>query len=612
MTSVTALLGWRPGELDEAARQLALAKEQAERIGDHVAEQQRGVPGFWSGESGRAAAAALEDPLRDVVDLSEAFDLVARTLSAASDALQAARDLVRRGYDMAADDGLTMLEDGRVPRPVPAWLPAGRTESASAAARRRRRTEAAEDAETLARAGLAAAAEADRDAAAAVSRAWGAAAAQSGPHVGRGLVAAVLERQVPESGTDPASVAAWWASLSPEAQAAIEQQQWARLGNLDGIPYDVRIRANRVAIGAAIEDEARRAARLGVTIGDLERQLDETAATGLRDRGTLVRIAQLHEALAGARGELADCVALGRWYRDLLSERVSVELSNGASCARTGHQVVLFDPAGTKFAEVIGDLGTASSVGVYVPGTGARFGEDTGRFDRATSFVEAAEPPGSLAMVTFLGGPMPMSVVADAPYNHYAVAAGPVLARFVAGLDRRPGATVTVLGHSYGGAVVGVAESAGMRADRILHVESAGMGAGVFEPTDLPYPATPRYTMTAPGDLIGMTQGRNVAQLEALGHGADPDTFAGVTRLETGRVDDADPGSALLQGKGAHSEVFHKGSTAWQNMLGVLTGASPVSLYTDPTRVRTPQGVVVGTTYPLADPEFVPPVGVVE
>lgn len=610
MTTVSAVLAWRPNDLDESARQFGLAKEQVERVGEHVEAQRKRLTDFWGGESGRAASDALDDPLRDAVDLVEALDLVARTLSAASEALSAAQGLVRRGNDMAADSGLVMLEDGRVPRPTPVLLPKGVTESTTAANRRRRKTETAEDAETLAVEGLAAADEGDRDAASAVRRAWGVAVAQSGPHVGSNLVAAVLERRVPAPGTDPATVSAWWQSLSPSARAALEEKQWVRLGNLDGIPYDVRVRANRVAINAAIEDEARRASRLESSIAELERTLAELQASERPDGFTLFRIAEVQRELANARSELADCEALGRWYHELLTETITIELSD-SSKLRTGHHVVLFDPAGGRFAEVIGDLSTASSVGIYVPGTGSAFGKDTGRYDRAASFVAGADPAGSLAMISFLGGPMPLTL-SNAPSNHYATAAGPVLARFVAGIDAKSGASVTVLGHSYGGAVVGMAEVSGMRADRIVHVASAGMGTGVFAPTDLPYPATPRYSLTAPGDLIGVTQGVNVDELGALGHGADPDSFPGVIRLETGRVDNADANSPLVQGMGAHSGVFHIDSTSWKNMLAVLEGGAPITLYTEPVQARTPQGLSVGTQYPMADPDFVPPSGWVE
>jgi hypothetical protein len=38
VTSVSALLAWRPDELDAAASQFALGKEQMERVGEHVEE----------------------------------------------------------------------------------------------------------------------------------------------------------------------------------------------------------------------------------------------------------------------------------------------------------------------------------------------------------------------------------------------------------------------------------------------------------------------------------------------------------------------------------------------------------------------------------------------
>ncbi|NTW40015.1 MAG: hypothetical protein HGA44_09010 [Cellulomonadaceae bacterium] len=90
-----------------------------------------------------------------------------------------------------------------------------------------------------------------------------------------------------------------------------------------------------------------------------------------------------------------------------------------------------------------------------------------------------------------------------------------------------------------------------------------------------------------------------------VGHGADPDELAGVVRLETGLVDNKDRTSDLLEGMSAHGGVFTKNSTAWTNMLGVLTG-SPVMLYTEPQAVlRADETVEV--TYPMQDPDYDPP-----
>lgn len=137
-----------------------------------------------------------------------------------------------------------------------------------------------------------------------------------------------------------------------------------------------------------------------------------------------------------------------------------------------------------------------------------------------------------------------------------------------------------------------------MRADRILHVESAGAGPEVTSASDYADPDTPRYSMTAPGDPIVWAQGTSVGP---LGHGIDPDNINDVVRLETGLRVHGDPSSGVLHGGDAHSDVFHPTSTAWRNILAVMTGGEAIPL----TARGWQQGV--GVAYPLEDPSYQPP-----
>ena len=93
------------------------------------------------------------------------------------------------------------------------------------------------------------------------------------------------------------------------------------------------------------------------------------------------------------------------------------------------------------------------------------------------------------------------------------------------------------------------------------------MGRGVDEPGDLPpsQADVARYSMTAPGDFIGYVQG------VPGGHGADPDEFEGVTRLETGDYAGGRRVDGLFE---AHSGVFEVRSGAWKNMYETLIGGT--------------------------------------
>ncbi|BCJ32109.1 alpha/beta hydrolase [Actinocatenispora sera] len=240
-------------------------------------------------------------------------------------------------------------------------------------------------------------------------------------------------------------------------------------------------------------------------------------------------------------------------------------------------KILDFDPAGNgRIVELIGDLDAGThDVGVLVPGTFANLDNYSGLYERAKSFVDA-DPTGGLAMVTWQDGDFPPNLV-DAASASWSQDLSPRLASFShqlrGAIDSSAAAgndvQVTVAGHSYGGAVVGLAEHDGLDADRVLSIESAGMGHDVWSPADLhdTRPDVQHYSMTAPGDPIGYVQG---VQLGNLGHGADPDTFPGTVDLATGNY----PDGTELHGVSAHSDVFTYHSDAWWNMYGVFTGGA--------------------------------------
>ena len=123
----------------------------------------------------------------------------------------------------------------------------------------------------------------------------------------------------------------------------------------------------------------------------------------------------------------------------------------------------------------------------------------------------------------------------------------------------------TVVGHSYGGAVVGTAEQLGLRADRVVYASASGTGVGDGEWRN-PNPAVQRYSLTPPGDPIQYWQ-------EFGNHGGDPDDAPGVTRLDSGDYSDGTP----VAGTGAHSGYLDdEGSGALRNLAAVIAGDEPV------------------------------------
>ena len=209
-----------------------------------------------------------------------------------------------------------------------------------------------------------------------------------------------------------------------------------------------------------------------------------------------------------------------------------------------------------------------------------------------------ADPTDSLAVITWMGGALPQDLVRDAPLASYSQDLGPRLAEFSKDVRQElastdPPAHLTIAGHSYGGAVVGIAETAGLDADRVLHIESAGMGNGV-QAVDQYHPVNPqvqRFSMTAPGDSIEWFRG---GQTSSVGHGANPDSMDGVIRLATGNYADG----TRVDGVASHSGVFAVGSDSWQNMYEVFTGGV-IAVYTPPVYdASTPWGVLNGQDQP--------------
>lgn len=388
-----------------------------------------------------------------------------------------------------------------------------------------------------------------------------------GPHMsapGTGM-SAVLRQQARD----------YFETLTPSEQALVGILFPSEVGNLSGAPFVARDAANYVSIVVAREDQQAK-------VDNLQARLQSVSP--LAGRGAANLRAQLAAELAEAQGLLTT-------YDRLVAE--------------PQRQIVVFDAARGAFAEVTGVISPSTrNVGLICPGTTTNMSGILGNVDRYSTFVNAA-PSGELAMVTWMGGGLPQSIFPEALSDSYSRDLGPRLAEFSKDLRQEANygtafgsPRLTVAGHSYGGAVVGISETYGLDADRVMHVESAGMGNDVrgiedYRPLN---PDVRRYSMTAPGDPIAAVQG---ADMWSLGHGADPDEMRGVTRLATGR----DVDGSIMEGPSSHGGVFNERSDSWKNMYEVFTGGSVAVRPPDET-VVLPRGGVV-TVPSSAPPQIV-------
>jgi hypothetical protein len=479
---------------------------------------------FWAGatadaarDNARGIAAACDDTARCLVMASVAArdgaDQIAAALTSFRTHLAEARD---GGFDVA-DDATVSIRAG------PPALLVALSGGDPAVAREMLTVRANELSNQITRA-LDRLAAADTDAAADIDEAF--ATTEPIPRTAATVPAGAWPVQASD-------VVAGWPSIGQdrigEQIAAMTPAQRQRLiaefpqqvGNTDGVPWDMRVAANRVNIAQAIVDTT--------------------------DPGR---------------------IAL---YRSLLGE---VDDPTGSG-HRVDRQILAFDPARASLVELNGNLSTAKSVAVLVPGLNTTIEGSPANTATARRFVSATR--GDVAAITYLGGQFPqgrnvVAALVDAANPRYALDMAPRLVAFSHDVDRTVDATgrpipVTYIGHSYGGSIVGTAEALGLTADRMLYVAAAGAGVGVDDPSDWHNrnPDVLRFSMTAPGDFIEAVQG-----IPNGPHGADPDEMNGVIRLPTGHYDDG----RLLAGPPAHSDVLNWPSDAWRNILAVITGDS--------------------------------------
>jgi hypothetical protein len=519
--SVSQAEAWQPDSLlrladgwDDSARHLTAHI-------DSVMREVHRSNKFWAGatadearETAEGIATACDDVARCLVSASVAArdgaDQILAALTAVRTRLAEARD---GGFDVT-DDAMVSIRAG--PPALLVALSGGNPVVARDMLTMRADELSKRVVDALDRLGTA-----DADAAADISEAF---APRPIPHAAATVPAGAWPVQASD-------VVAGWPAMSQdrisEQVAAMTPAQRQRLiaefpqqvGNTDGLPWDMRVTANRVNIAQAIVDT--------------------------KDPGR---------------------IAL---YRSLLGE-VDDPTRSGQ---RIDRQILAFDPGRASLVELNGNLSTAKSLAVLVPGLNTTLEGSTANTATARRFVSATR--GDVATITYLGGRFPQghnvaAALVDAANPRYALDMAPRLVAFSEDVDRTLDATgrpipVTYIGHSYGGSIVGTAEALGLTADRTLYVAAAGAGVGVDDPSDWHNrnPDVLRFSMTAPGDFIEAVQG-----IPEGPHGADPDEMNGVIRLATGNYDDG----RLLAGPQAHSDILNWPSDAWRNILAVITG----------------------------------------
>jgi hypothetical protein len=371
---------------------------------------------------------------------------------------------------------------------------------------------------------------------------------------------------------DPELIRQVWGSMSREQRDALVAASPLVIGNLDGVPLRDRVAANHRSIGHEIDHRE-------AQIAALEAKRDaEIANPSSYPEQSPSSIRAAYDA------RIAEHRAVILSYRGLLTQRVTWIDENRHTHVDTGARVVVFDPRSQAIGTYHGPIDAVTGdipawvrhVAISVPGTAATmisFSDDLGADLYALSGRQSA-------VFQWAGGEFPGDVL-EATSADYSAALAPKLRDFAAGVALPDSATLTVLGHSYGGATVGLAEQAGLKADRVLYVASAGMGHGVSGLSDFPYTAdVPHYSLMVRNDLVvGLVQGGDGDAL----HGQSALNAEGVVRLETGRLVDRDPtspdledysepGNGFIRQVDVHTTLFTPNSTAMNGIVAVITG----------------------------------------
>lgn len=353
---------------------------------------------------------------------------------------------------------------------------------------------------------------------------------------------AALARKPPSS-AGPEAVRDWWNSLSEEEQYAILGASPGSIGNLDGIPAEVRDRANTVA---------------------MERDLAMLEL--LRDRDQLT----YHE-----RRQLEN---IEQTVKAIEEVEATIDPLTGLPLES---QLYIYDPGAFhgdgRVAVVAGNLDTADDLAVVTPGFSNNASKIHGLTENALNLYEATRVVGdgdTTAVVAWMGYDAPNGW--DAPgvaFEQMAKNGGERLADTLDGIRaiRPDDPHVTAVGHSYGSTTTGrAATDHGLPVDDIVLLGSPGPGDDAGHASDLGVGAENVWVGSNSQDIVAGLGDKgwvNKGNVE-LGLGRDPaeDDF-GANRF---RAEATDRGYSANFAD--HSKYFEHDSESLHNIAQVVNG----------------------------------------
>ena len=369
---------------------------------------------------------------------------------------------------------------------------------------------------------------------------------------------------LPPAGASAQENASWWNSLSDDDKQWMIEQHPDVIGNLEGVDYKSRDKANRIMLPR------------------LKKQAKDELDAYLKAHPAMTNMVPgSHEAEELRR--LSDRVKA----LDQIDETLK-QASDGVP-----RYLMKLDPSGPNILAAVSQNNPddADHVGVIVPGmttSVAGNGKNGSILDydaHATVMRESAEkaagPGHKVAMVSFFGYDAPPTVV-EASNTDMAQAGAKKLSSFLTGIDaaREHGAGdthITVASHSYGSTTAGIAAT--QVGDGVIDdlVQFGSPGSGVQDVGELHVPEGHTYVSAAPY-VNDMVQGVGPDS----SFGKNPDTMDGYKHLSGdvgGLTWTRGPGGVLPAPVpdpfGSHSSYFTKDTQANRDIGRVIGGNPP-------------------------------------
>jgi pimeloyl-ACP methyl ester carboxylesterase len=278
------------------------------------------------------------------------------------------------------------------------------------------------------------------------------------------------------------------------------------------------------------------------------------------ERARLARQLPVIDTLARFFGPLV--VVQQRLYRSIAALDVAIQDRR----AWSHRQLLSYDPSGDgQIVEVFGDLAHAHHVVVLVPGVGTDLASYERGFHVDALHLAERLAGRDVAVVAWLGYDPPdslVSAVSTAPAEQGAAS----LAVFVEAL---PQVHLTVIGHSYGSLVAGLAvREYGLAPDELVFIGSPGVGVDDVDQLELPRSSTVWAALT-PLDPI------QLAKPECL-------SLSSRCALTSDMVFGVDPHDAVFGARtfaagdapvwNAHSAYYREGSASLDNLAHIVVG----------------------------------------